>query len=273
MTEELKIKDREIAVPGEVLAEGLGFLPSKGIQRINDKLIAQRLGMINVEGKVIKLVPLTGTYLPKYGDKIVAKVIDILMTGWRLDTRSPYSAVLSMKDATADFIQKGADLTKYFALGDYVVTKIVNVTSQKLIDVTMRGPGLRKLAGGRILEVNPNKVPRIIGKEGSMVTMVKHATGCNIIVGQNGWVWISGEPDKEILAERTVKMIESQSHHTGLTDKIKEFLEKETGQKIDLAAIQAAQPPQEEAGAQEFQERPQFRERRPFSGRRPGFRR
>ncbi|MEM4263674.1 MAG: exosome complex RNA-binding protein Rrp4 [Candidatus Woesearchaeota archaeon] len=271
MTDELKIKDREIAVPGEVLAEGLGYLPSKGIQRTNDKLVAQRLGVINIEGKVIKLVPLTGAYIPKVGDKIVAKVIDILMTGWRLDTRSPYSAVLSMKDATSDFIQKGADLTKYFALGDYVVTKIINVTSQKLIDVTMRGPGLRRLSGGRIIEVNPHKVPRIIGKEGSMVTLVKHATGCNITVGQNGWIWISGEPEKEILAEKTIKMIENQSHLSGLTDKIKEFLEKETGQKIDLAAIK---PAQEEAGqeSQEQQERP-FRERRQFHDRRSSFRR
>ena len=271
MTEELKIKDREIAVPGEVLAEGLGYLPSKGIQRVNDKLVAQRLGMINVEGKVIKLVPLTGTYLPKVGDRIVAKVIDILMTGWRVDTRSPYSAVLSMKDATADFIQKGADLTQYFALGDYVVTRIINVTSQKLIDITMRGPGLRGLKGGRILEVNSNKVPRIIGKEGSMVMMIKHATGCNIIVGQNGWIWISGEPEKEALTEKTIKMIEGHSHLSGLTDKVKEFLEKETGQKIDLAAIQ---PAPEEAGPQEFQqERPPFREHRPFQDRRQSFRR
>ena len=144
MTDKLKIKNKEIAVPGEVLAEGMGFVPSKGIRRVKDNLIAEQLGMISVEGKVIKLIPLTGAYIPKIGDKIIAKVIDVLMTGWRMETRSPYSAVLSMKDASSDFIQRGADLTQYFALGDYVLTKIVNVTSQKLVDVSMKGPGLRK---------------------------------------------------------------------------------------------------------------------------------
>ena len=54
MTDKLKIKNKEIAVPGEVLAEGMGYVPSKGIRRVDDKLIADQLGMISVEGKVIK---------------------------------------------------------------------------------------------------------------------------------------------------------------------------------------------------------------------------
>ena len=234
MTDKLKIKNKEIAVPGEVLAEGMGFVPSRGIQRVDDKLVAQQLGMISIEGKVIKLIPLTGVYLPKVGDKIVAKVIDVLMTGWRMDTRSPYSAVLSMKDATSDFIQRGADLTQFFAIGDYVLTKITNVTSQKLVDISMKGPGLRKLRGGRIIAVNPHKVPRVIGKDGSMVVMIKQATGCNVLVGQNGWIWIDGEPKQEVIAEKAIIKIDSEAHLSGLTDRIKEFLEKETKKKIDL---------------------------------------
>ena len=232
MADKLKIKNREIAVPGEVLAEGMGFVPSRGIRRVKDKLMAEQLGMISIEGKVIKLIPLTGVYIPKIGDKIVAKVIDVLMTGWRMDTRSPYSAVLSMKDASSDFIQRGADLTQYFALGDYVLTKITNVTSQKLVDISMKGPGLRKLHGGRIIEVNPHKVPRVIGKEGSMVVMIKQATGCNILVGQNGRIWIDGEPEQEVIAEKAIMKINSEAHLSGLTDRIKEFLEKETKKKI-----------------------------------------
>jgi exosome complex component RRP4 len=226
MTDKLKIKNKEIAVPGEVLAEGMGYVPSKGIRRVDDKLIADQLGMISVEGKVIKLIPLTGVYIPRVNDKIICKVIDVLMTGWRLDTRSPYSAVLSMKDATSDFIQRGADLTQFFALGDYVLTKVVNVTSQKLVDVSMKGPGLRKLRGGRIIKVNPHKVPRVIGKEGSMVVMIKQATGCNVLVGQNGLIWIDGTPEAEVVAEKAILKINAEAHLPGLTDRIKEFLDK-----------------------------------------------
>jgi exosome complex component RRP4 len=134
--------------------------------------------------------------------------------------------MLSMKEATSQFIPRGADLTKFYDINDYVSCKVINVTSQKLVDVTMKGMGLRKLQGGRAIEVASNKVPRIVGKQGSMVSMIKDATKCNIMVGQNGLIWISGTPEGELLAVEAIRKIEEESHLSGLTDKIKEFLEK-----------------------------------------------
>ncbi|MBI4141610.1 RNA-binding protein [Candidatus Woesearchaeota archaeon] len=232
VTEQMKVKDKDIAVPGEVLAEGLGFVPGFGTYRDGDVIRAQRLGLISIDNKVIRLIPLSGAYIPKLNDRVVGKVVDVLMTGWRLEINSPYSAVMTLKDATSEFIVRGADLTQFYNLGEFVVTKITNVTSQKLIDVTMKGPGLRKLQSGRVISVNPQKVPRIIGKEGSMVSMIKEATGCNIIVGQNGWVWIEGEPEQEAIVASTLKKIEELSHVSGLTDVIKEHLEKVTKKNI-----------------------------------------
>ena len=232
MEEELKIKDKEIVVPGETMAVGMGFLPGKGTYRAGDNIVAMRLGMAFVDKKVIRIIPLSGRYQPKAGDVIICKVVDVLFSGWKLDTHTAYTAMLSMKDATSEYIAKGADLTKYFDVEDYIVAKIVNVTSQNLIDLTMRGPGLKKLSGGRMIEVGAYKVPRIIGKQGSMISMVKNATGCRIVVGQNGLVWIDGEPEKEIIAVNTIRKIEAESHISGLTEKIKAYLEKETGTKI-----------------------------------------
>jgi exosome complex component RRP4 len=142
--------------------------------------------------------------------------------------------MLSIVEATSEFIPKGADLTRYLDVGDYIIAKITNVTSQILVDLTMKGPGLKKLPSGRILEVNTNKVPRIIGKQGSMVGMIKQATDCRILVGQNGLIWIQGEPSGELIAVKAIRKIEQESHISGLTDRIKDFLEKETGKKIEI---------------------------------------
>ena len=224
----IMVKDKDIAVPGETLAVGMDVLPGAGTYRDGEKIAANRLGLAVIEGRTIKLIPLSGRYIPKTGDTIICKVIDVGFNGWRLDTNSAYSAMLSLKDATSEFIARGANLTQYYDLGDYLVCKIVNVTSQKLIDVTMKGPGLRQLKGARTIEVDSNKVPRIIGKQGSMVVMIKEYTKCNIVVGQNGLIWIDGDPINELLAVRTIRKIEKESHTSGLTDKIKEFLEKES---------------------------------------------
>lgn len=229
----LLVNDKDVVVPGEVLADDLGFIPGFGTHRSQNKLMASRLGLVNIEGKVIKTIPLAGKYLPKRNDIVIGKVIDILMSGWRADINSPYSAMLSSKE-TPEFIEKNEDLTRYYDLDDYLVCKITNVTSQNLVDLSVRDQGLRKLRGGRIISVNNHKVPRIIGKKGSMVSMIKQATNCRIIVGQNGWIWIDGEPDKENIAVATIKKIEAESHFSGLTERIKEHLEKITGTKLTI---------------------------------------
>ena len=219
-------KEKEVVIPGEVLAEGLDYLPASGTFREGEKIVSGRLGMVQVDGRLIKLIPLSGKYLPQRGGPIIGKVTNITMNGWVMDINSAYSALLTLKDATSEYISRGADLTKYFNFGDYVVTKIVNVTSQNLVDLTMKAPGLRKLDDGRIIKVSPNKVPRIIGKHGSMVSMIKDYTGCGIIVGQNGIVWVQGSPRSEIVAVDAIRKIESNSHISGLTEQVKGYLER-----------------------------------------------
>lgn len=239
---ELLTKDKEITVPGEGLAEGMDYLPGMGTYREGETIRSSRLGLVSVDGRAIKIIPLSGKYSPKRGDTIIGRINDVLMSGWRVDTGSAYEALLGLKEGSSEFIPHGADLRKYYNFGEYIVCKITNVTSQKLIDLTMKGPGLRKLHGGRIIKVNCNKVPRIIGKKGSMVSMVKNATGCKIIVGQNGFVWLVGEdPKMELLAVETIKKIESESHISGLTDKIKTFLEEKTGNKIEMQSTEGGE--------------------------------
>ena len=226
----LKIEEKSIVVPGEVLAEGMDNLPGFGTYRKDDKIMASRLGIMIVDGRAIKIIPVSGSYMPKKNDVIIGRVIDVTLSGWRLDINSAYSAMLMLKDGSSEYISRGSDLTQYYNLGDHIVSKITNVTSQKLVDLTMKGPGLRKLAGGRIIKVSPFKVPRIIGKQGSMVSLIKQATNCKIIVGQNGLIWLDGAPEEEVLAIKTIRKIEKESHTQGLTDNIKKYLDERTGE-------------------------------------------
>jgi exosome complex component RRP4 len=222
-------KDHAIVVPGEVLAEGMDYLPGQCAFREGEQVISSRLGLVNVDGRAIKVIPLAGTYLPKSGDQIICKVEDISYSGWRVSTNTAYTAVLSMKEASSKYIERGADLSKLFAIGDYMLAEVTNVTEQNLIDISMRAPRLKKLIGGRIIEVSPVKVPRIIGRKGSMVSTIKTATGCDIIVGQNGLVWIKGEPEKERLAVETIRYVETNAHKQGLTEDVEKFLKQKEG--------------------------------------------
>src|SRR3989338_6435564 len=110
----INAKEKDVVVPGETLAVGMDVLPGAGTYRNGENIVAARLGLVQIEGRTIKLIPLSGRYIPKNYDTIICKVIDVSISGWRLDTNSPYQAMLSMKDATSQFIRKGEDLTQFF---------------------------------------------------------------------------------------------------------------------------------------------------------------
>ena len=59
-----------------------------------------------------------------------------------------------------------------------------------------------------------------------MVSMIKNETGCQIYVGQNGRIWLQGEPEQENRAVKVIQYIEENAHRQGVTDKVKELLSK-----------------------------------------------
>ena len=220
------VKEREIVVPGEIVAEGMDYLPAKGILREGERLIASQIGMINVEGRLVKLIPLTGSYSPKRDDLVIGNVVNITFSGWIVDIGHSNLSMLSLKDGSNDFIEKTADLTQYYDFNDVIIAKITNVTKSNAIDLSMKGPGLMKLIGGIIIDIDSTKVPRVIGKQGSMITLIKTKTNCKIMVGQNGKIWIKGEdPKMELKAIEAIELVERESHIEGLTQIVEKFLE------------------------------------------------
>ncbi len=221
------VKEKDIVIPGEALAEGMDYLPGDNTYRRGDQIYAKVLGLVSLPGRVVKITPLSGPYVPKIGDKIIGKVADIAFSGWRVDLETAYQAMLNVKDATSRYIKKEEDLSQIINIDQYIVAKIINVTSQNLIDLSMREPGLHKIAGGRIIKINSQKVPRVIGKQGSMISLIKEKTGCEITVGQNGLVWLKGTPHGELVAEQAIKRIEQKAHQDGLTEKMQKYLDEQ----------------------------------------------
>ncbi len=238
----LQVEARQVVVPGDILAEGLDYLPGEGTWRDGERIRARQIGLVEVKGRQIRVIPLAGKYLPRKGDLVIGLVTNIHLHGWQVDINSPYPALLPLANATSTFIPRGADLSKFFSIGDYIVTKVVSVSSQNVVDLTMKGPGLKKLEGGRIFMVNPAKVPRIIGHNGSMIRLIKQATHARITIGQNGVCYIQAEPEDEILAIKAIRIVEKYSHVQGLTEAVKRYLEEKTGQEIRLEQPDPRQP-------------------------------
>lgn len=225
-TEKLYIKDRDIVVPGEILAEGMEYLPAGKAFRDGEKIFACTMGMASVKGRVLKVIPLAGRYMPKRGDVVIGKVTNISHSGWAVDINSPYNADLNIGEATREYIDLAkTEMSRYYDINDYMLAEVIALTESKFVKLTTKYRPYRRLSPGNIIVVSPTKIPRIIGKAGSMIKLLKDNSGCDVVVGQNGLIWIKGLPEKEALVAKAIKLIERESHKSGLTDKIKALME------------------------------------------------
>lgn len=196
---------------------------------MDGKIYSQKLGLAEIDGKKISVVPLKGPYMPAVGDLVVGQVVDVSMGGWHVDINAPYTAILSVSEVKGKpFGPRLEALTRIFGIGETLVAKVVAFDRTRDPALTIQGPGLGKVRDGVVVGLTPTKIPRLIGRKGSMISMIKWESGCEIVVGQNGKIHISGTDPKKIdLAIRAVRMVEEQAHTAGLTDRIKAFLEAE----------------------------------------------
>jgi len=219
---EIKEAKREIAIPGEAIVSGKEYLPGDGTRRENEDIVAGRFGLADISGRLVRIIPLSGIYMPRAGNIIIGIVTDTTFNGWLVDIKAPYNAFLPVSEFSRYI--KG-DLTEYYDIGDMIACKVFNV-KHRSIDLTVKSRGLGKLEKGMIIYINSNKVPRVIGREGSMIKLIKDNTNCEIIVGQNGVVWISGNKiEDELKAKDAIMFVVNKSFIEGLTDKVKEWFD------------------------------------------------
>ncbi|RDD52642.1 RNA-binding protein [Nanoarchaeota archaeon NZ13-N] len=217
-----------ILIPGDPININKNIKVIGDFYRKDDSIFAKTISLFESKNFLMKITPLNGIYIPKKGDSIIGKVIDVYANGWLIDINSPYVGFLLVKDATDRFLDVSKDdLNNILTYGDFVLAKISNVMKNKIINLTMKEKGLGKLDGGVIVSISPKKVPRVIGKNSSMMNTIKSVLNVDMIVGQNGRIWIRGKDRKsELLAIEAIKIIEKQSHRKRLTITIKKFLEK-----------------------------------------------
>jgi exosome complex component RRP4 len=215
---------RRVVVPGEVIVEGEDFLPGDGTRREGSAIVASKFGLAEEAGRVVKLIPIFGAFVPRRGNVVIGRVTDITHGGWLIDIDSASSAFLPIEESPR-FINRN-EMDQFLAIGDVISAKIWTVKARG-IDLTLKGKGLGKLENGFIFKVIASRVPRVIGREGSMVNLIKERTGCNITVGQNGWIWIRGpDTDSEIKARKAVELVSDKVHLGGLTEKVEQWFEE-----------------------------------------------
>lgn len=221
---------REIVVPGDMLDDS-GMSCGSNTYALDGKVYANILGVRNVFQNTVGVIPLGGRYMPSTGDTVIGVIVDIGPSNWLVDINAPYPAPLHVNEVP--WKVEFGDTSRYLGLGNVVLLKVLMVDESKKIQVTMKDSGLRKIEGGRLVEIPHSKVSRVIGKSGSMIQMIKNMTDCRVFVGQNGRIWVDGEGENMDVAVEAIKMIEKEAQSGNLTERVKELIESKLPQTED----------------------------------------
>ncbi len=215
--------DRKVVVPGDLLSED-AKKSGEGTFVRNGRVYSLLYGLANYREK-INVIPLAGKYVPASGDNVIGIVKDITFSNWIVDINSPYDGLLHISEFPKRI--EAEEMSKYLRIGSSVMTRVKDVDPTMKVELTINDRKLGPIKTGRVIEISHTRVPRLIGKGGSMISMLKKELSCNIFVGQNGRIWISGGAEDMDLALRTILLIEKEAHTNGLTDRIVDFLKKE----------------------------------------------
>ncbi|MEM3725526.1 MAG: exosome complex RNA-binding protein Rrp4 [Candidatus Bathyarchaeia archaeon] len=223
---------RQLVTPGDLIAEG-DYVAGENTYKEDNKIYASRIGLVDYEDKKVNVVALRAFYIPRVGDTVIGTVVEVGFNGWVVDINSPYPALLRASDVLGrPFRPQKDELSQVLDVGDLIVAKIVAYDRTHDPQLTVGEPGLGKITRGEIVKVTPTKIPRVIGRKGSMISMIKQETGCQIILGLNGIILITGKNlEDEQLAMMAIHKIEEESHTSGLTDRIVQMLKEEKAKR------------------------------------------
>ena len=219
-------KDKRHVIPGDIITTG-PYRPEQNVILDGNKMVATCIGLSDITDGAVRVIPLTGRYIPKGDDLVVGKVISHSAMSWEVDINSCYLGILPASDVFGrDFSSHADDLTAKLGNGDLIAARIVNFDRTRDPLITISGRELGKIEAGELVRLSTSKVPRLIGKRGSMIQMIEEATNANITIGQNGVIIVSCEnQDGLSKAIRAIHMVEEDSHRINLTDMVKKMLE------------------------------------------------
>ena len=217
---------RKYVIPGDVVTTG-PFRPEQNVILEGDKIISTTIGISEIYDDSVKVITLTGKYIPKIDDLVIGKINSHTSLSWELDINSCYVGFLPAQDVFGrDFSAHADELSSKLKTGDLVAARIANFDRTRDPLVTISDRDLGKIDSGVLVKISPSKVPRLIGKKGSMIQMIEMATDAAVTIGQNGWVVISCEsPEGLLKAKKAIEMVNEKAHVANLTDQIKEMLE------------------------------------------------
>ena len=218
----------KFVLPGDVIVTG-DYQPEQNVILEGDRLMSTAIGFSEITDDLVTVTPLTGLYTPKTDDLVIGKIVSHNALSWEVNINSYYPGILTASDVFGkDYSPSRDDLSLKLNTGDIISARIANSDRQREPLISIADKNLGKIDSGELIKISPTKIPRLIGKRGSMIQTIEGSTNATITVGQNGLIVVSCDETNGLLkALLAVRMVDEQAHLVDLTDRVKKMLESD----------------------------------------------
>lgn len=213
------------------------------INPLSTSIIATVAGSVEKTNKLLSVHPLRARYNPEIGDLVVGRIVEVQSRRWKVDVAAPLLAQLPLsainlpggilrRRTSADELQ----IRNFFSEGDLVVAEVQSVHSDGSASLHTRSLKYGKLRNGVFLAVagtggsgrSSNTVKGAVGagsvaqsafgtsgtggvvRSRRQVWTVETANGggdVDVILGVNGYIWISKHADGDAAASSTTDSV------------------------------------------------------------------
>ncbi|PYH90557.1 hypothetical protein BO71DRAFT_361212 [Aspergillus ellipticus CBS 707.79] len=234
-----------VLTPGEVVTDDPQWMRGHGTYSnpLSTSIIATVAGTVQKTNKLLSVQPLRARYTPEIGDLVVGRIVEVQSRRWKVDVAAPLLAQLPLsainlpggilrRRTSADELQ----IRTFFSEGDLVVAEVQTVHSDGGASLHTRSLKYGKLRNGVFLAVTGT------GGSGASRSAVKGAVGAgstaagagsaagvggvarsrrqiwtvttangggdvDVVLGVNGYIWISKHTDGTGAASSTTENV------------------------------------------------------------------
>jgi exosome complex component RRP4 len=190
------------------------------------RIISTAIGLSDISADSVRVISLTGVYMPKIDDLVIGMIQYISGNSWFANINSCYQGMLLGQDVFGrGSYPSTKEMKERLDKGDIIYARIMNSDRQREPLISIADKNLGKIDSGELIKISPTKIPRLIGKHGSMIQTIEASTNATITVGQNGLIVVSCDETNGLLkALAAIRMVDEQAHIVDLTDKVKKML-------------------------------------------------
>ncbi|MFP3214285.1 MAG: hypothetical protein RXO71_03180 [Nitrososphaeria archaeon] len=215
----------KLVVPGEIVAKG-NFRSWVNVLKKGEEYLSLFVGRAEISGGRVRVIRLSGPYIPKVGDFVIGVVTDVQPLAATLDINSYVNGYIL---ANAFFKRRidpsKFDLSNKVNIGDLVAARVKKIERGK--DIVLQPDQKWKVEGDAIFYISPAKAHYLYASRSRIPSKIKELTGAELRLGANGIVVVKGDLKKIEMVKKALDVIESTYNLNGLYGEIIKVLSKD----------------------------------------------